>query len=51
MEELENIHFGQVNKTLQDWRKIETDDNDNDEDLPIQKDVKNILGFDPDEIK
>lgn len=51
MDELNNIHFGKVDKPLPDWRKITIagEEDDNDEDLPVSEDVKAILGFDPDE--
>lgn len=45
-----DIHFGKVNNPLPEWREedISGEDDDNDEDYPVTKDVKNILGFDPD---
>lgn len=45
-----DIHFGKVDKSLIDWRNEEVrgEDEDNDEDFAVDKDVKRILGFDPD---
>ncbi len=52
MEE-QTVHFGKVDNKLPDWREhdIRSEDEDNDEDYPIERDVKIILGFDPDKIK
>lgn len=48
-----DVHFGGINKPLPDWRKktMPGEDDDNDEDAPIEKDVLAILGFDPDKEK
>lgn len=45
-----DIYFGKVDNQLPDWRNEEVrgEDEDNDEDFTIDKDVKKILGFDPD---
>lgn len=53
MADFDNIHFGTVGNPLPEWRQYPflDDDKDNDEDLPIDKDVENILGFDPDNEK
>jgi hypothetical protein len=46
------IHFGSVDNPLPDWREADlmSEDWDNDEDFPIEQDVKAIIGFDPDKI-
>lgn len=48
----ETVHFGVVGNPLPEWRSynIQSEDDDNDEDNPIEDDVKAILGFDPDNV-
>lgn len=52
MDEDTGIHFGAAFKDLLDWREVDIldDENDNDEDEPATKDLKSILGFNPDNI-
>ena len=47
--ELPDVHFGTAESSPVDWRKIETDNNDdNDEELEkTPQDVIDMLGFDP----
>jgi hypothetical protein len=50
---MNDIHFGEIDNPLPDWRKqkIESEDKDNDEDEAIEADVLAVLGFDPDKEK
>ena len=49
-EEFSNIHFGAVGRPPIDWRAFDTGLGDaNDEAGPVEYDVAEVLGFDPDE--
>lgn len=52
MEEDIGIHFGTAFNAPVYWRNVDmlNDETDNDEDEPATKDLKSILGFNPDNL-